>query len=373
MLWVCFAAMTSAVVLAVASPLWLRRNGLGSGASDIAFYRSLLAETDYDVCRGLVSPNDALVTRSEIGRRLLASIDSEPKHEPDQLQRHRSRHITATVLAVAALPSVALACYLGVGSPDQPDMPIGLRRTDVQAQLAGAIPDIEAHLAANPDDGHGLERAAAIYLHSGRFQDAARAYKAALRVLGENAQDRATLGQALVMAANGALTAEARDSFDRALVDDPKQPIARFFQGIANEQNGNNAEARRLWEALRADSPANAPWMNAVRQHLAALSGTPQPISSQASDGAARGVATLAPEQRTQAIREMVQRLADELATDGQDLERWLQLIRSYAVLGETEEAEAAVASARMKLAGDVRASARLDEIVKQLGLRVEH
>ena len=53
------------------------------------------------------------------------------------------------------------------------------------------------------------------------------------------------------MAANGVVTTEARAAFDQALVEDPKQPIARFFQAIAVEQDGSKEKARQLWEALR--------------------------------------------------------------------------------------------------------------------------
>ena len=47
-------------------------------ASDIAFYRSLLVETDDDVRRGLVAAEDATASQAEIARRLLASVASMP-------------------------------------------------------------------------------------------------------------------------------------------------------------------------------------------------------------------------------------------------------------------------------------------------------
>jgi cytochrome c-type biogenesis protein CcmH len=81
-------------------------------------------------------------------------------------------------------------------------------------------------------------------------------------------------------------------------------------------------------------------------------------------------IAALPPEQRSDAIRGMVGRLAEKLSKDGHDLQGWLQLIRSYVVLGEREKAEAAVASARAHLAGDAQAPARIDELVRQLGLK---
>ena len=81
-------------------------------------------------------------------------------------------------------------------------------------------------------------------------------------------------------------------------------------------------------------------------------------------------IAALPPEQRSNAIRGMVGGLAEKLSKNGHDLQGWLQLIRSYVVLGERQKAEAAAASARAQLAGDAQAPARIDEIVRQLGLK---
>lgn len=370
MLWVAIAMMTSAVVLALIWPLFARHEEPHARASDITFYRSLLTEAEDDVRCGLVAPEDAATTRAELERRLLASIDSASGGRPRVSQRRWPRRAAAATAAVVVLPILALASYLRVGAPGHPDMPIASRRT-VEFTPAAAISEIEAHLAIDPNDGGGLRAVAPIYLRMGRFHDAARAYEAALRLLGENAQERASLGQALVMAANGVVTAEARAAFDKALVEDPKQPIARFFQAIAVERDGNKNQARQLWEALKADTPSDAPWMDAILQHLASLSEVPQSDAEAAHSGqAAANVAALSPEQRTQAIRGMVDGLAEKLAKEGHDLEGWLKLIRSYAMLNEHEKAEAAVAMARTKLSADARAATRIDELVRQLGLK---
>jgi cytochrome c-type biogenesis protein CcmH len=68
-------------------------------------------------------------------------------------------------------------------------------------------------------------------------------------------------------------------------------------------------------------------------------------------------------------IRSMVARLADRLKKDGSDLDGWLQLVRSYVVLGERDNAMDAAANARQAIAGDQEKRHRLDEFVKSLGL----
>jgi len=363
--------MTSAVVLALARSLSERCEGFGTHDSDVTFYRGLLAEADDDVRCGLVAPEDAVATRAEIGRRLLASLNSASEGRPRASRRRRPRRAAAALAIVVVLPLVALASYLKVGAPSQPDMPIESRRTGGDFTLAAAVPEVETHLTADPNDGRGFQFVAPIYLRMGRFQDAARAYRAALRLLGENAQERASLGQALTMAADGVVTAEVRAAIDQALADDPKQPVARFFHAVAVEQAGDKDRARQLWEALEVDTPAGAMWMDAIRQHLDRLSGATQ-LDAEARHAGQdwADIAALPLEQRSNAIRGMVGKLAEKLSKDGHDLQGWLQLIRSYLVLGERQKAEAAVESARAQLAGDAQAPARIDELVRQLGLK---
>jgi cytochrome c-type biogenesis protein CcmH len=223
--------MTSAVVLALALSLSERCEGFGAHDSDATFYRGLLAEADDDFRCGLVAPEDAMATRAEIGRWLLASLNSASEGRPRVSRRWQPRRAAAALAIVLVLPLVALASYLKVGAPSQPDMPIASRRLGGDLIPAAAVPDI----------------------HAGK---------------------------------------------------------------------------------ARAD------------------------------------IAALPPEQRSDAIRGMVGGLADKLSKNGHDLQGWLQLIRSYVVLGERQKAEAAVASARAQLAGDAQAPARIDEVVRQLGLK---
>ena len=160
MLWTVFAMMTSAVVLALARSLSKRGAGFDAHDSDVAFYRGLLAEADDDVRCGLVAPEDAVATRAEIGRRLLASLDSASESRPRVLRRWQPRRAAAALAIVLALPLVALASYLKVGAPSQPDMPTASRRTGGNFTLATAISEVETRLTADPNEAadSGLSR-----------------------------------------------------------------------------------------------------------------------------------------------------------------------------------------------------------------------
>src|SRR5208283_4293503 len=181
------------------------------------------------------------------------------------------------------------------------------------------------------------------YMRLERYEDAARAYAEALRLLGEDPARRAAYGEALVAAAGGVVTDKAREAFGKALAVQPGQPQARFYLALAAEQDGRKADAIRAYAALAADAPPGAAWLGAVKSRLAALKGEPQPSTAAAP-------ALGSPDEKAM-IEGMVSRLADRLQTNGGSLDEWARLIRAYAVLHQADKAKAALADARKALA----------------------
>jgi cytochrome c-type biogenesis protein CcmH len=230
------------------------------------------------------------------------------------------------------------------------------------------VAQVEDRLERNPQDGRGWEVLGPVYMRLGRFDDAVKAHRNALRLLGVNAAREGDLGEALVAAANGVVTAEAKTAFDRALALDARDPRAKFFTGLAAQQDGKNDAAAAIWRELLAHAPADAPWTNVVRQSLARLENpaaeTAAPGPSTADVAAA---AEMSPEARTQMVRGMVERLAEKLARDGADLDGWVRLVRAYVVLGEHERARDAAADARRALSGDAAKLQRLEAALTNL------
>ena len=101
------------------------------------------------------------------------------------------------IAALVLLPLGAAALYLALGSPGLPDQPLAARAAsresiDREPDRAG-----RGHLERNPDDGRGWEVIAPVYLRLGRFEDAVKARRNALRLKGETAEREAELGEAL--------------------------------------------------------------------------------------------------------------------------------------------------------------------------------
>ena len=68
------------------------------------------------------------------------------------------------------------------------------------------------------------------------------------------------------------------------------------------------------------------------------------------------------PEHIAGAIEAMVERLAERLKKDGSDVAGWIQLVRSYRVLGKAEKVKATIGAAHTALANDQGALQRLDQ-----------
>jgi cytochrome c-type biogenesis protein CcmH len=265
------------------------------------------------------------------------------------------------------VPVLALSLYATIGRPDMPDAPLAARleASPARRDLAAAIAKIEAHLAQHPDDGRGYEVLAPVYLRMGRAGEAVNAARAALRLLGETPARHALYGEALVAAANGVVTPEAKQSFEAAVAKDPSAAEPRFFLGLAAEQEGDKARAREIWGRLVAEAPQDAPWAQALRERVATLGAGP----GTTQDGLAAKIEALPEAGRMNAIRGMVEGLASRLAQNGQDLEGWLRLVRSYTVLHEPGKARSALVDAKRNLAGDPSAVARIEALARELGL----
>jgi cytochrome c-type biogenesis protein CcmH len=386
-LWFLFALMTAAAIFAVLWPLGRARKDtpLDDADHDVAVYRDQIEEIERDRASGLIGEAEAEAARVEVSRRLLAAADAAQAAAP-AAKGETVRRRVAAVAVLVVLPAVAGAFYLTLGSPQVPGQPIASRAaTPIQNRsLDNLVAQVEAHLEKNPEDGRGWEVVGPVYMRLGRFDDAVKARRNALRLNGPSADREGDLGESLMGAANGVVTAEAKDAFERALKLDAKHPKSRFFLGVASYQDGNSAAAAAIWRGMLNDAPPESPWIGMVRQALAQVDGSaPQPAPGASAPGtsapgssipgpSAEDVAAaekMNPEDRGAMIRGMVDRLADRLKQDGADIEGWLRLVRAYTVMGDRDKALSAVADARRALGHDADKLRRLDDLVKELRL----
>jgi cytochrome c-type biogenesis protein CcmH len=373
-LWFILAFMTGAAVLALLWPMSRRPHPAvtpetGGLATETGFYEDQLREIARDEARGLIAAPEAEAARTEAARRLLRANRAGVPVVPGMAEPALRQRRAASAFALSTIPLVALIAYGIYGSPHMPAQGAAERQSvqNADQDLLKAIAQIEARLAAEPTDGRGWSVLAPVYMRMGRFDDAAHAYEAATRLLGETPLRLSDWGEALVAGANGAIPPQAKTIFQRAIDLDGQVAKPQFYLARAAELDGDIPGAIRRLQAMADAAPADAPWLPLVTENLTRLRGE---APGQAPDsGAAAALQALPPASRDGAIRAMVDSLDKRLVDRGGSLDDWLRLVRSYGVLKERDKASAALERARKALADDPEAKERLDAMAQEAGL----
>jgi cytochrome c-type biogenesis protein CcmH len=238
-------------------------------------------------------------------------------------------------------------------------------------EINDMITNLRAKLDKNPNDIKSWELLGKTYLMQKKYSEAASTLERALQITPSNIGMRAAFGEALTLAADGRVTQKSESEFKAVEKHTPDDPRARYYLGLAEYQRNNLTAALRRWIALEIDTPADAPWRTMLQSRIqkaekesgidiSALKlgeitkrpphkGTitpnqgqstqvskPIPGPSQSQIAAAQNMTA---KDRQSMIRSMVQRLADKLKDNPDDVDGWLRLARSYSVLKQSESA----------------------------------
>ena len=301
-LWVILALMTGAAIFAVIWPLARSGRAAPSG-SEVEVYRDQLDELERDLAAGSIEKTEAEAARVEVSRRLLAAVDAAKAVSITAASTSTVSYRRAIALvALLVLPVGAGSLYLRLGSPGLASETLTNRRdiqTDHQASIENLVAKVELHLQSNPKDGRGWEVLGPVYMQLGRYTDSANAWRNTLLLLGESADREANLGEALMAEANGVVTEEAKSAFVRAVTLDDTTVSARYYLGMAAEQDGKREEAAKIWRELIAEAPSDAHWLNDVRTALARVEGSPAAPSSGPNAGQIAAASTQSLDQQT--------------------------------------------------------------------------
>ncbi|MFZ5789405.1 MAG: c-type cytochrome biogenesis protein CcmI [Pseudomonadota bacterium] len=369
MLWLAIAILTAAALLALTWPLMKRAEPpVPAEGADLAVYRDQLAELERDLKRGLIAPDAAAAARLEIERRLLAAEQARPAPRRQTTATRRNLVVALTLLVAAGAP----ALYLDLGAPGVPDRPLpdGPRAAGPSGAggsaenppvppalqpLVGAADTLASKLDADPSDAVGWARLGDLYLTLQRYADAADALEQAIQQGADPKLTQSRYGEALTQLAQGAVTPDAATALRKGLAADPTDPRARFYLALAEAEAGRLDAALDAWRKLLADAPADAGWRPMVEETIAAAERAKARGAGGAGTGAApndggggteagpdaeamAAMADMKPEERQAFIQSMVDKLAQRLQANPNDLDGWLELARSYKVLGQDDK-----------------------------------
>lgn len=184
------------------------------------------------------------------------------------LKAMAGRHANAALLAATFIVAGALGVYLVAGKPALADAPFAARIAALE-KTAKATPQaldnaemlaiLEARSRKSPAEPQPYYFSGVIYASEGRFEEAARAFDAALRRDPQNPSVMIELGAAMVAMNGREVTPEAHTLFVEAEKLKPGDVRPVFYQALYASQTGEKEKARALWprvlDMLGKDDP----------------------------------------------------------------------------------------------------------------------
>jgi cytochrome c-type biogenesis protein CcmH len=420
-LWIVLTIMTAVAAVVAATPFIRRAERRRADAAlDVAVFKDQLKEVDAEAAQGLIEPAQADAARSEIKRRLLAAARDDDASAPGLSGGERA---FAAVGVAVVIVGGAIGLYALTGkfesrgdnewpaeaaaeteAPPAPAIaeakpaprasigePIGRGGARPDSGAAKALPSVDdmiqrivKRLDANPKDASGWRMLGWSYGGVERYAEAADAYAKAIALAPAVADLKSARAEMLIRGAAGAVTAEAKTLIDEALALDPKEPRARYFKGLAKEQDGDPAGAIADWKRIAAEGDPNDAFILELSQKLAGLenpgAAPAAPATAPAPAQAAppeRGptaqdvkrAEAMTPDDRATMIRQMVDALAARLEKSPHDADGWIKLIRSRTVLRDQDKAREALGLALKTFDGEPDERARIAGVGKDLGL----
>mgnify|MGYP003633790395 CR=1 FL=1 len=395
---IAMAVLAAVVGLALAGPL-LRRNAAPAARAeyDLTVFRDQLKEIERDAAQGLLDAETAEAARLEVQRRMLAADTELQAGSGAAAGSGGPRRLTA-VLIGAGVPLAAAALYIVLGSPDQPDQPFAARdlsaaqaavqtaaRPEANPEMTAMVDRLAERLQENPDDIEGWLLLGRSYISMERFAEALNAFARARKIADGRTDVEIAYAEALILTGQMKVTDDAAAIFRAVRDKAPFNPKARYYLGLKKAQAGDVNGALQDWADLVAISSEDAPWVPVVRQQIARAAEelkidpltitmsedarkllaqqppvlrpstpimppaeTAGPDAPTAQPGPSReqmeAAQEMTAEDRDAMIRGMVERLANRLKENPDDLAGWTRLERAYRVLGDTAKADAAAA-----------------------------
>ncbi len=379
--WIAVVLLSAISLFLLATPLW-RKSKEEADRADYALsvFKDQLKELDKDLERGLISAEEAETARIEIQRRLLGADEKRRSHENAGKGASTKAVVLSSIVGIAVLAGT-LALYFKIGMPGYQDVPYASRNIEKEHQvanndegMASEIAALKKRLEQEPKDIDAWILLGRTLRTVGRNEEAMEAFRNAVKESDRHPSVLADYAEAKIYADEGQVGKETLGALMEALQQDPMQMKARFYLGYAKARVEDFKGAIQTWTDLKAIAPPQAPWLKQVDEQIkmAAQAGDLDPADFQPSgqakvmskqlklewetekshnhdeeeaapNGPSRAAMAAAqemtPEEQAEMIRGMVERLADRLKENPDDLEGWKRLAQAYMVLGEKDKA----------------------------------
>ena len=243
------------------------------------------------------------------------------------------------------------------------------------------VKKLRQKVSERPNDLEGLKLLTGIEAKIGNTDEAVKAQRQFLQLLGDKASDLDHFNYAdlLINQVEGVVSPEAEKALQAALEINPENGGAKYYIGLMLAQNDRPDLALRVWKQLLRADELDAPWIPLIRndiERLAVLAGDTKfelpPIDSTPGPTAEdiENASQMNDEERQEMIKGMVSRLSERLSTEGGSPNEWARLINAYGVLGDFQNAQSAWEEAKNIFKGEASALEKLSAAAMNIGLK---
>lgn len=280
--WLCALALMAIALAFVLPPLLGSRRSrarVDDASRSREVYRSRIAALEEQRRIGALSEADLAQARDELARELLA--DSEAQPAPAAATRARRPGIWLAISVGVALPLASVLLYQHLGRPDAIDVAPAVAAGG-DADIGQMVAALAERLESEPDNSEGWLLLARSYMVLERYAQAADAFTAAHRLLGDSAGLLTDLAEAEALRDGQNFLGAPAERLERALVLEPAHPKALWLGAFAAMQRGDADLALSRWRELLAAQPPDSEAAEVLRTLIANAGG-----NDSASAGAA--------------------------------------------------------------------------------------
>jgi len=345
--FIAIAVLMTLLVIAWLAYALMRKNtvqGVDSEHLNVAIHRDQLKALEHDLARGVISQHDFETTRDELQIRLLEDTQANPSAPTTQATSVWTPKLTAAAIGLL-MPVLAAGIYWQLGAPQSltPSAARGIQ----DPQVRQMVESLEAKLKENPNNPQGWAMLARSYLVMGRVDEAEATFLKIGDALNTNPDLMVEFADLLAVKANNNIEGRPLELVSKALQINPHHPMGLMMTGVAAYRRGDFKLAIGQWEKLltvlepgsQDAQQVQANIDDAKAQAGMAAAGTNgqagmlPPVSEQAAANASPDM-----------VNQMVDRLAERLKKQPDDIAGWARLAHAYKVQGRLPEASQAYA-----------------------------
>ena len=373
--------------------------------ADLKFYKSQLSEIEKDIAKGAIGREEAEQITVEISRRILKNKNQSLFKFSFQSANSRLKFAFIlggfiSFLSFGLYSSLGSLGYFDFSQENRIEAAKLLKETRPSQQEAwdalsdektintpeGEMGEIITKLRKisqeRPNDITGLRYLVRTEASLNNFENAAIAQMSLVKLLGEQVltEDLYQLAELMVISLNGYVSPEAEALFRKVLSEDNDNGGALYYLGLMYANLDRPDLAFEIWQKLLNKGPDNAPWVPLIHEQIMEVAWRAgknryelppktkiAPTGPTQSDIEASNEMTS--EERQEIISNMVEGLANRLASEGGTSEEWARLIKALSVLGDSGRAKKIWAEALVIYNNSPADLRVINDIAKEIGI----